>query len=130
MKTIIQFISQKTVIALFVFFIISKASVAQQREIKPDAPEVIETVILKFPDINSNKVYTGVQTALSGTTGVSIRGYCPNADYLFINIDRKYFPKNDDVFQKMTDANFVFDLIPYNDALKIKGLCSESQLVK
>ena len=130
MKKSIQIIPAKTTFALLLFIIISKTTVAQLTEIKYDAPVKIETVILKFPDINSIKVYTAVQTALSGIYGVSVRGRCPDTPYLFLNVDRRYFPQNDDVLKKITDANFVFEVVPEKYATKQNGICPEYEIAK
>lgn len=130
MKKLIQIIPVKKVSMLLLFFIISKTTVAQQTEIKYDAPARIETVILKFPDINSTKVYSAVQAVLANAPGVSIRGRCPNATYLFLNVDRRYFPQNNDLLQKIIDAKFVFEVIQNNDASKKDGICSEYEIAK
>ena len=130
MKKIIQILTRHTAIPFILFIIISKSAVAQQTDIKYDAPVIIETVILKFPDINSAKVYTALQTVLAGINGVSIHGRCPDSDVLYLKIDRRYFPKNDDLLKKIADANFFYEVVENKNAVKQNGICSEDQATK
>ena len=129
MKKYLQVLSLKTSLCIIFFFGISKISIAQQVEIKQDAPEVIETIVLKFTDIGSAKVYQAVATTLSGTPGVTIKGHCPSADFLFLNVDKRYFPQNDELFKKIIDASFVFENVS-KDVAKQIGICSDNELIK
>lgn len=121
---------QKILLASFVFIFISKISPAQQDYIKPDAPVVIETVVLKFPDINSAKVYNAVTVALAGIEGVTIHGRCVSNEYLLIDIDRRYYFKNDEVLNKIREANLNYEFIANAGAQKLQELCPNIQITK